>query len=71
MRHQWKEGPHERSPEALGHLEVEQRRRTQQKLRSSQREGKKPREGSVMEPKRHSFKKEDVAICVECSSEVT
>lgn len=67
MRHQQKEGPHEQSPEALGHLELEQKRRTQQKLRSSQREGKKSKEGSVMEPKRHRFKKEDLAVCVECS----
>ena len=42
--------------------------RIQQRLRSSQREGKKPREGSVLESqRRHSFQKEDVAVYVECS----
>lgn len=47
---------------------LEQSRRIQQRLRSSQREGKKPREGSVLESqRRHSFKKEDVAVYVECS----
>lgn len=67
MKHQWKEGPNQRSPKPLGHLEVEHRRKTHERLRSSQREGKKPGEDSVMEPKiRHSFKK-DVAVCVECS----
>lgn len=68
MRYWQKEGPHEQSPETLGHLDMEERRKTQQKLRSSQREGKKPREGSGIElQRRHNFKKEDVAVCVECS----
>lgn len=47
---------------------LEQSGRIQKRLRSSQREGKKPKEGSVLESqRRHSFKKEDVAVYVECS----
>lgn len=47
---------------------LEQSGRIQKRLRSSQREGKKPKEGSVLESERgHSFKKEDVAVYVECS----